>query len=222
MPTQFEVGFLVGLLVGEGHFGGDGRQPHVTLRMHVRHEAIFQWLERTFPGGRVYGPYNHDGRHYFQWMARGRYLRDELAPLLDQVLSPSLDRHSFERYQLMKARYPQLAGDLPATSSPYRRIPGSDGNDGTIAAAGQHQCSIVAVTALSRQAIQPLRRWACGARSREPWRVRSRPGTRPRGPATPQTPASRRRGSWLSRSALGRRSSRTRRLSCPFAVPFPL
>ena len=51
MPTQFDIGFLVGLLVGEGHFGGDGRQAHVTLRMHVRHEAIFRWLERTFPGG---------------------------------------------------------------------------------------------------------------------------------------------------------------------------
>lgn len=114
MPTQFDVGALVGLLVGEGHFGGDGRQPHVTLRMHVRHEAIFRWLERTFPGGRVYGPYHHGGRHYLQWMARGPFLRDELVPMLDGLLSPSLDGHSFERYQLMKARYPQLAGDLPA------------------------------------------------------------------------------------------------------------
>ena len=110
MPTQFDVGFLVGLLAGEGHFGGDGRQPHVTLRMHVRHEAIFRWLERTFPGGRVYGPYNHGGRHYLQWMARGSFLRDELAPLLDQYLSAGLDRHSYDRFQLMKAHYPQLAG----------------------------------------------------------------------------------------------------------------
>ena len=106
MPTQFELGFLTGLLVGEGHFGGDGRQPHVTLRMHVRHEAIFRWLERTFPGGRVYGPYHHGGRNYLQWMARGPFLRDELVPLLDRLLSPALDRHSFERFQLMKARYP--------------------------------------------------------------------------------------------------------------------
>ncbi len=114
MPTQFELGFLVGLLMGEGHFGGDGRQPQVTLRMHVRHEAIFRWLERTFPGGRVYGPYDHGGRHYLQWMARGPFLRDELAPLLDQYLSPAVDGHSYDRFQLMKARYPQLAGDLPA------------------------------------------------------------------------------------------------------------
>ena len=112
MPTQFELGFLVGLLVGEGHFGGDGRQPHVTLRMHVKHEAIFQWLERTFPGGRVYGPYHHGGRSYFQWMARGAFLRDELAPVLERYLSPGLDRHSFERFQLMRARYP-LASATP-------------------------------------------------------------------------------------------------------------
>ena len=27
---DLSVGFLLGLLVGEGHFGGDGRQPQVT------------------------------------------------------------------------------------------------------------------------------------------------------------------------------------------------
>jgi hypothetical protein len=121
VPTQFDFGFLVGLLVGEGHFGGDGRQPHVTLRMHVRHEAIFDWLERTFPGGRVYGPYHHGGRDYLQWMARGAFLRDELAPVLDRFLSPSLDQHSFDRYQLMKDRYPQLAAGPDAPVLPPDR-----------------------------------------------------------------------------------------------------
>jgi hypothetical protein len=121
VATQFEVGFLVGLLVGEGHFGGDGRQPQITLRMHVRHEVIFRWLERTFPGGRLYGPYHHDGRHYLQWMARGRFLRDELVPLLDGFLSPDLDRQSFDRFQLMKTRYPQLAGEPAAQPTRQRR-----------------------------------------------------------------------------------------------------
>ena len=41
-PTEFEVGFLLGILAGEGHFGGDGRQPEVTLRMHTRHERLFR------------------------------------------------------------------------------------------------------------------------------------------------------------------------------------
>ncbi len=121
MPTQFELGFLVGLLAGEGHFGGDGRQPHVTPRMHVRHEAIFRWLERTFPGGRVYGPYHHGGRNYLQWMARGAFLREELAPLLHRYLSPSLDRHSFERFQLMKARYPLASAEPEPAIAPAAR-----------------------------------------------------------------------------------------------------
>ena len=121
VPSQFDFGFLIGLLVGEGHFGGDGRQPHVTLRMHVRHEAIFDWLQRTFPGSRVYGPYHHGGRDYLQWMARGAFLRDELAPVLDQFLSPSIDQHSFDRYQLMKDRYPQLAAGPDAPVLPPDR-----------------------------------------------------------------------------------------------------
>jgi hypothetical protein len=105
MATDFEKGLLTGLLVGEGHFGGDGRQPQVTLRMHVRHEAIFRWLQRTFPGGKLYGPYHHDGRHYFQWMARGSYLRDHLMPVLEAALSPELDTHSHERFEKMRIRY---------------------------------------------------------------------------------------------------------------------
>ncbi len=103
--TEFEIGMLVGVLIGEGHFGGDGRQPHITLRMHTDHEALFRWLERTFPGGRLYGPYHHGGRSYFQWMARGVFLRQELVPLLDEFLAPGLDRKAYTRYQAMKERY---------------------------------------------------------------------------------------------------------------------
>lgn len=103
-PTAYDVGVLVGVLVGEGHFGGDGRIPHITLRMHVRHERLFRWLVERF-GGRLYGPYHHGGRNYFQWMARGAYLRDALIPLLDDVMSPDLDAHAWARYQAMKERY---------------------------------------------------------------------------------------------------------------------
>ncbi len=104
-PSEFEVGFLIGLLVGEGHFGGDGRQPQVTLRMHTDHERLFRWLEATFPGGRLYGPYHHGGRSYFQWMARGVFLRQELLPLLERHLTPDLDGKAYARFQEMKTRY---------------------------------------------------------------------------------------------------------------------
>lgn len=105
MASEFEEGVLVGVLLGEGHFGGDGRQPHVVLRMHVRHEALFRWIDRSFPGGRIYGPYTHGGRNYLQWMARGAYLRDQLLPLLDRHLSPELDGHSWDRFVQMRQAY---------------------------------------------------------------------------------------------------------------------
>jgi hypothetical protein len=110
VATEFEQGVLVGLLVGEGHFGGDGRQPHITLRMHVRHEALFRWIERTFPGGRLYGPYEHGGRHYYQWMARGPYLRDELVPMLRRRLGPRLDGYASHRFEAMLTRFRRQLG----------------------------------------------------------------------------------------------------------------
>jgi hypothetical protein len=116
LASEFEKGVLVGLLVGEGHFGGDGRSPQVTLRMHVRHETLFRWIERTFPGGRLYGPYSHDGRHYFQWMARGPYLRDELLPMIVERLSPDLDAHAAERVAQMRERYGSKLTPVPATT----------------------------------------------------------------------------------------------------------
>lgn len=115
MANSFEEGVLLGLLIGEGHFGGDGRQPQVTLRMHVRHQALFEWIEGAFPGGRLYGPYNHDGRRYFQWMARGAYLRDELVPLLERGLSPDLDGHSWERFLRMRTTYTRQLGPAPSS-----------------------------------------------------------------------------------------------------------
>jgi hypothetical protein len=107
---EVEVGKLVGLLVGEGHFGGDGRQPQVTLRMHVRHEGLFRWLERTFPGGRVYGPYDHGGRRYYQWMARGPFLRDTLMPILEEHITPGFDAYAHGRLAQMRERYATKLG----------------------------------------------------------------------------------------------------------------
>lgn len=103
--SPFEEGFLVGILVGEGHFGGDGRQPQITLRMHTDHEKLFRWLELRLPGARLYGPYHHGGRSYYQWMARGKFLRQELVPLLERRLSAELDAKAFSRFVAMKERY---------------------------------------------------------------------------------------------------------------------
>jgi len=72
--------------------------------MHTRHEKLFRWLERTFPGARLYGPYHHGGRSYFQWMARGRYLREVIVPLVAANLD-LLDEPTRARFETMVSRY---------------------------------------------------------------------------------------------------------------------
>ena len=103
--------------IGEGHFGGDGRQPQVTLRMHVRHEALMRWLADRFPRSKLYGPYHHGGRHYFQWMARGEALVSDLLPLLERHITPELDGHAHERLTAMTADYAEAIARLRARAA---------------------------------------------------------------------------------------------------------
>jgi hypothetical protein len=118
----FDEGVFIGVLVGEGHFGGDGRQPHVTLRMHTRHEALFQWIMARFPRTRLYGPYHHGGRSYYQWMARGRALVEDVLPVLEARVVPELDEHAASRLRDMTERYADVIGRERARSA--RRVEG--------------------------------------------------------------------------------------------------
>jgi hypothetical protein len=115
--TNFERGFLVGVLVGEGSFGGDGKQPQVTLRMHTRHAAIFDWLVDRFPRTRVYGPYRHGGRSYYQWMARGVALVEDVLPILERSIAPQLDAHASARLDLMRERYGEYIARVHARAA---------------------------------------------------------------------------------------------------------
>ncbi len=103
--SDFDRGVVVGLLIGQGSFGGDGKQPQVTLRMHTRHEALFRWLVDRFPDSRLYGPYHHGGRSYFQWMARGPTLVRDLLPLLEGEIQAELDGYASDRLREMCERY---------------------------------------------------------------------------------------------------------------------
>lgn len=106
--TDVERGLVAGLLIGEGHFGGDGKQPQITLKMHIRHEAIFRWLQVLFPRARLYGPYHHDGRSYFQWMARGAALAEDVLPVIESVLTDEIDAHVSTRIRDMRNRYAEF------------------------------------------------------------------------------------------------------------------
>lgn len=114
--SSFDRGLLVGILIGEGSFGGDGKQPQITLRMHVRHEALFRWLMSAFPRTKLYGPYHHGERSYYQWMARGRPLVEDVLPVLEGSLSAELDVHAATRFEAMCATYADYIARMRARS----------------------------------------------------------------------------------------------------------
>ena len=106
---EVEKGFLIGLLVGEGHFGGDGAQGHISLRKHVRHASLLNWVKERIPGSRLYGPYTHSGRNYHQLMVRGDSLHHFLIPLLKSLPWKNIDPYTYERFSAMLEKYAPYA-----------------------------------------------------------------------------------------------------------------
>ena len=102
--TEREIGIVAGLLIAEGSFGGDGKQPQITLKMHTRHEQLLRWLVERFPRTKLYGPYEHGDRVFFQWMARGRALVQDVLPVLEAAGFAELDAHAADRLGRMRER----------------------------------------------------------------------------------------------------------------------
>ena len=117
MLSDLDRGIVAGVLLSEGSFGGDGKQPQVTLRKHVRHEALVRWLVERFPRSRLYGPYHHGGRSYYQWTARGVALVEDVLPVLDEVVRPELDGHAAERLADMRERYAEYIARVLARAA---------------------------------------------------------------------------------------------------------
>jgi hypothetical protein len=93
---QFEIGYIMGLVVSEGSFTADRQQPYLQVKMHARDPFPLRFLSEQL-GGRVYGPYNHQGRHYFTWLLRGSELRNAL-PIFREHLPESWKREQFDRW----------------------------------------------------------------------------------------------------------------------------
>ena len=58
-----------------------------------------------FPRTRLYGPYHHGGRSYYQWMARGAALVQDVLPVLEAGLDAGLDGHAAARLDAMRRDY---------------------------------------------------------------------------------------------------------------------
>ena len=110
MLTDFDRGLVAGILMSQGSFGGDGKQPQVTLRLHTRHEAFFSWLMERFPRTKLYGPYHHGDRSYYQWMARGKVLVTDVLPVLEEAITPEIDGYAAARLGEMTGKYADYIG----------------------------------------------------------------------------------------------------------------
>lgn len=96
-------GYVMGLIVGEGSFTGDRAAPALSVKLHELDPQPLRFLRRTL-GGRIYGPYQHAGRHYRLFVLRGLDLRERI-PLFLYHLPPSRKRLQFAewaiRYRLL-------------------------------------------------------------------------------------------------------------------------
>ena len=123
MLSETERGLVAGILMSEGSFGGDGKQPHIMLRKHIRHESLMRWLVARFPRSRLYGPYHHGDRSYFQWVARGPALVEDVLPVLDELIVPELDAHAAARLAELRERYAPYIARHARTRRRHERRP---------------------------------------------------------------------------------------------------
>jgi hypothetical protein len=99
--SEFERGFLAGLLIGEGHFGVSRGHAQLVVGMHVRHREVLQHTQDLLPGSILYGPYHYRGRDFLRLMMRGAALRSSL-DLLDSLDLQALCPHVSRRYESMR------------------------------------------------------------------------------------------------------------------------
>ena len=127
--SELQLGFVLGFFAGQGSFGGDGRTPHLTLRMHTSHGPLLIKLCGLFVGSQIYGPYSHGDRTYYQWMLRG----DDLAKIVKSEMFEDLkdwDESSYQRYREMVDHY-FVEGKLRFRSRKRRRMTSSKGGSST-------------------------------------------------------------------------------------------
>jgi hypothetical protein len=117
---QFALGFGIGLIVGAGNFSGDRQQPALQIRMQRRDVAALELLRREL-GGRVFGPYAHEGRDTYLYLLRGPELRDAL-PVIEQNLPDSWKRVQFEAWRAKYSDYFDRPRPSPALLDRMERI----------------------------------------------------------------------------------------------------
>lgn len=91
--SQFEQGYIIGLIVGGGSFTGDRPACWLQVKLHARDPEPLNLLKFHL-GGRIHGPYHHGGRHYLFYRLDGPALRAAL-PFFYENLPTSHKREQF-------------------------------------------------------------------------------------------------------------------------------
>lgn len=95
--TEFEIGFIMGLVVGEGSWTGDKERGWLQIKLHENDPwPLFE--TRRLLGGDLYGPYHSkDGRRFYSYKLTTRELLRAL-PLFKERLPASRKRQQFEAW----------------------------------------------------------------------------------------------------------------------------
>ena len=97
--NRLQIGYLMGLIVGEGSFTGDRKDPVLAIKLAEDDPQPLLDCQR-FLGGKVYGPYRHaekdgDKKSFIVWRLTGKPLVAAL-PMLGKHLPPSRKRNQFD------------------------------------------------------------------------------------------------------------------------------
>ena len=109
MSRDFCIGYLMGIIVGEGSFTGDKTPPSLAVKMHEHDPEPMLMLQQVF-GGRINGPYEggaNRGRHII-WQLRGKELRKAI-PIIEANLPLSRKRRQFETWRVKYGLNPNVA-----------------------------------------------------------------------------------------------------------------
>lgn len=122
---DFDLGYVLGLLIGEGYFGGGNRESSasIVVTLHADDPQPLFALAGLL-GGRLYGPYHSNGRRSLTWKATGPDAR-RIARLIGPCFPPSRKRDQFVTWAL---RYGIDTTDVPnkLIPSPKWTAPGTD------------------------------------------------------------------------------------------------
>ena len=105
---SFKIGYVMGLIVGEGAFSGDKKTPRLSIKQRDNLLPLQTCVELL--GGRIHGPYRYkyqDGKErvYHMWCLDGQPLKAAI-PTLEANIPPSIKRDQLIAW---KTRYFSVA-----------------------------------------------------------------------------------------------------------------